>query len=192
MKNRNRDPLYLIAIVGAALLYLGIRSFAPCGNCANDESHPKGGYFVVTRVIDGDTLKLSNGENVRLIGIDTPELHESVKLYRDAAKKGVDVKTIQALGRRSASFTTNLCKDKRVRLEFDVERKDRHKRLLAYVYLDDGTFVNAEILREGYAQAYTIPPNVKHSDYFLRLQNEARSSRRGLWRDKDAFREDGQ
>jgi micrococcal nuclease len=71
---------------------------------------------------------------------------------------------------------------KRVSLEFDVERYDRYGRLLAYVYLKDGTFVNARIVQEGYASLMTYPPNVKYADMFLKLYQQARQDRRGLWK----------
>jgi len=137
--------------------------------------------ILVKRVIDGDTLQLVNGERVRLIGIDTPELHESDKLYRDSLRTKQDARIIQELGRRAYEFTKQLVEGKRVILEFDVEKYDRYKRLLAYVYLKDGTFVNAEIVKQGYASLMTIPPNVKYSDLFLRLYQEARQNLRGLW-----------
>jgi micrococcal nuclease len=137
----------------------------------------------VTRVVDGDTLKLENGERVRLIGIDTPELHESDKLYRDAQRTHQDVQAIKVLGKRAYEFTRNLVEGKRVSLEFDVERTDKYGRLLAYVFLkDDGTFVNAEIVKQGYASLMTYPPNVKYVDLFLKLYQQARQNRRGLWK----------
>ena len=138
--------------------------------------------ILVARVVDGDTLKLENGERVRLIGIDTPEMHESQKLYRDSARTKQDISTIQKLGRRSYEFTKNLVEGKRVSLEFDEEKNDRYGRLLAYVYLKDGTFVNAKIVEEGYASLMTFPPNVKYVDLFLKLHQEARNGRKGLWR----------
>jgi micrococcal nuclease len=136
----------------------------------------------VTRAVDGDTLKLENGERVRLIGIDTPEMHESDKLYRDAQRTHQDIQTIKALGKRAYDFTRSLVEDKRVSLEFDVERHDKYGRLLAYVYLKDGTFVNAEIVKQGYASLMTYPPNLKYADLFLKLYQEARENRRGLWK----------
>ncbi|MFQ5989748.1 MAG: thermonuclease family protein [Candidatus Methylomirabilales bacterium] len=72
--------------------------------------------------------------------------------------------------------------NKTVHLEFDVEQRDRYKRLLAYVYLDDCTFVNAWLVEHGYAQVMTVPPNVKYQDLFLKLQREAREQKRGLWK----------
>ena len=140
--------------------------------------------ILVQRCVDGDTLKLENGERVRLIGMDTPEMHESEKLYRDSRKSGKDIETIKALGRRAAAVTKGLVEGKRVRLEFDVERKDKYGRLLAYVYLKDGTFVNAEIVKEGYASLLTYPPNVRYVEIFKKLYQEARDERRGLWKDE--------
>jgi len=137
--------------------------------------------ILVTRAVDGDTLVLENKERVRLIGIDTPEMHESNKLYRDAQRSGQDVEAIKRLGRQAYEFTKKLVEGKRVRLEFDVERYDKYKRILAYVYLEDGTFVNAKIVEEGYASLMTYPPNVKYADLFLKLYRQARENRRGLW-----------
>ena len=137
--------------------------------------------ILVTRAVDGDTLVLENNERVRLIGIDTPEMHESNKLNRDAQRSGQDVAVIKQLGRRSYEFTKKLVEGKRVRLEFDVERFDKYKRILAYVYLEDGTFVNAKIVQEGYASLMTYPPDVKYADLFLKLYQEARQNQRGLW-----------
>jgi micrococcal nuclease len=138
--------------------------------------------ILVTRAVDGDTLQLQTGERVRLIGIDTPEVHESDKLYRDSQRTKTDIATIQAMGRLSYEFTKKLVEGKRVSLEFDVEKFDRYKRILAYVYLKDGTFVNAEIVKQGYASLMTIPPNVKYAQFLLELYREARENKRGLWK----------
>jgi micrococcal nuclease len=127
----------------------------------------EGGKYFVKRVIDGDTILLATGEKVRYIGIDTPETkHPS---------KGVEF-----YGREAAAFNKQLVEGKWVTLEFDIERRDRYNRLLAYVYAD-GLFVNAALVEEGYAQIYTFPPNVKHAELFIRLQREARADERGLW-----------
>jgi micrococcal nuclease len=136
---------------------------------------------LVKRAVDGDTLLLENGERVRLIGIDTPEMHESNKLDKDARRSGQSRSAIQKLGEQAYEFTKNLVEGQRVSLEFDVERYDRYDRILAYVYLKDGTFVNAEIVRQGYASLMTFPPNVKYADLFLKLYRQARENKRGLW-----------
>lgn len=123
---------------------------------------------VVERVVDGDTVVLVGGEPVRYIGVDTPELHHPRK-------------PVGFYAREAKEFNRRLVEGKKVRLEWDVERRDRYKRLLAYVFLEDGTFVNSELLRQGYAQLLTIPPNVKYVDRFVQMQREAREARRGLW-----------
>jgi micrococcal nuclease len=138
---------------------------------------------LVTRVIDGDTIQLESGERVRLIGIDTPEIHVSDKLHRDSQRSGQDARTIKAMGKKAHEFTKALIEGRRVSLEFDVEKYDIYDRLLAYVYLKDGTFVNAEIVKQGYASLMTFPPNVKYADVFLKFSQEAREQERGLWGD---------
>lgn len=139
----------------------------------------------VVRVIDGDTIqvRLSNTrtERVRFIGIDTPEVYESEKLQRDSRESGRSREEIQALGRLASGFTKKHLDGKDVGLELDVQTRDRYGRLLAYVWLSDGMLFNFLILREGYAQVLTIPPNVKYTELFLACQREAREKRRGLW-----------
>lgn len=63
-----------------------------------------------------------------------------------------------------------------------MQKRDKYGRLLAYVYLEDGTFVNAWLVENGYAMVMTVPPNVKYQELFLKLQREARGARRGLWK----------
>lgn len=179
-----RDYKYLIQIIGlviASVLYFGLRALPQ-----SKASSSKDAFLYVARVVDGDTLKLSNGQKIRLIGVDTPEVHYSDKLLRDAKSSHRDIHAIQGLGRRAAYFTKGLCLGKRVRLEYDVDAIDKYGRVLAYVYLSDGTFINAKILEEGYGKVMTIPPNVKYADYFLRLQKSARSNNKGLWKDENA------
>jgi micrococcal nuclease len=186
MKIYNIIIVVAISMLTAGLLHAGDwdKEYHPSGTVKfgipfGDE----GNYddILVNRVVDGDTLQLETGERVRLIGIDTPELHESSKLQRDAERSGQDKKAIKQLGELAYEFTRKLVEAKQVRLEFDAEKKDKYGRLLAYVYLSDGTFVNAEIVKQGYASLLTIPPNVKYSDLFVKLYKEARENKRGLW-----------
>ena len=139
---------------------------------------------VVVHVVDGDTVDVRLGprvERVRLIGIDAPEAHDSAKLDRDARRSHRSKAAIEAMGRRATEFTARRLGDQTVELEFDVERRDRYGRLLAYLWLPDGTLFNADILREGYAHVLTIPPNVRYAPHFRALQREARATGRGLW-----------
>lgn len=156
----------------------------PQAACANPPQ-PANLQARVVRVIDGDTIqaRLSNArtERVRLIGMDTPEVYESEKLERDSRESGRSREEIQALGRLASGFTKKHLDGKDVGLELDVQMRDRYGRLLAYVWLSDGTLFNFLILREGYAQVLTIPPNVKYTELFLACQREAREKRRGLW-----------
>jgi micrococcal nuclease len=179
IKRKDLKLFHAIVLIAAVLLYAGSKVlFQSPGKIVkthNDET------AFVERVVDGDTLKLSDGRKVRLIGVDTPELHYSDKLLRDSRRTHKDIKEIQAMGRRAAAFIKQLCEGQSVKIEFDVRRSDKYGRILAYIYLKDGAFVNAEILKEGYAQVMTIPPNVKHSDYFLKLERSAREERKGLW-----------
>jgi micrococcal nuclease len=126
----------------------------------------------VVRVVDGDTIKValpSGEERVRYIGIDTPE----------SVKPGSPV---ECFAKRASAFNERLVAGERVRLVRDVEERDRYGRLLAYVYRErDGLFVNAELVRRGYATVATFPPNVAHERDFKRLANRARLSGRGLW-----------
>jgi micrococcal nuclease len=123
-------------------------------------------------VSDGDTVRVrldSGGvERVRYIGIDTPE---TVK--PDAPG--------ECYAERARDFNERLVGDRDVRLELDVEERDRYGRLLAYVYAG-GTFVNAELVRAGYAEPLTVPPNVRHVTDIRRLARDARRDGRGLWR----------
>ena len=125
--------------------------------------------FTVSSVVDGDTIKLSNGETVRLIGVDAPESRNAFK-----KKKAF-------FGDVSKHYLDSLLTGKKVRLEYDITRKDRYGRTLAYVYLEDGTFINEKLVREGYATIMTVPPNVRYADHFFILQQRARDEHCGLW-----------
>lgn len=129
-----------------------------------------GKEYTVTKVIDGDTIQLETGEIVRYIGIDAPELY---------VKNG----GAEFYAKEAAKYNRKLVFLKKVRLEFDVEKKDAHGRLLAYVFVKN-TFVNAELVRLGYARALIKPPNIKYKDMFLAYQQKAMDEERGLWQEK--------
>ena len=110
----------------------------------------------VASVIDGDTVELADGRRVRYIGIDTPE--------RD-----------QPYAADATALNRSLVEGQDVWLETDAQATDQYGRLLAYVWAGD-TFVNLELVRQGYATAYTVPPNVLHADAFVQAEREAREA----------------
>jgi len=144
----------------------------------------------VTRIVDGDTLKvfyLGNEENIRLIGIDAPESRVNKKTKKDAKRSGQEIETIIAMGKRATEYVESLVKPGGlITIEFDVQEKDRYKRLLGYVYLSNGNMLNEEIVKAGYASVMTIPPNVEYKDRFLIAYQEAREDKRGLWEEKES------
>jgi nuclease-like protein len=109
-------------------------------------------------------------EKVRYIGMNAPELHHPTK-------------GVEPLAREAIEANRKLVQGQMVRLELDVQERDRYGRLLAYVYVGNTTMINAELVAQGYAQIMTIPPNVKHQDEFLKLQRQARALQLGLWKD---------
>ena len=131
----------------------------------------------VVDVIDGDTVKLSDGRSLRYIGIDTPEMRR-----RDGEHW---VKEPEPYAQEATEANRRWVEGKRVRLEFDAQSQDRYGRLLAYVYVDD-VFVNRQLLAEGFAQPLTVPPNVRHADEFREIARDARANSRGLWALPDA------
>jgi len=190
MKIRIKNISFLLVLIG--LLYILLFSVTAKENTYDN--------ILVVKVFDGDTILLESGEKVRLIGIDCPEAYESDKLVRDAQRIGQDIKAIIEMGKKATEFTKNLIEGKRIRLELDVERKDKYGRLLAYVFLkapnlriigDTDTakfkngipysFVNADIIVDGFAQPMTILPNIKYAELFQKLYQEARENKRGLW-----------
>ncbi|MBM4264807.1 MAG: nuclease [Deltaproteobacteria bacterium] len=126
----------------------------------------------VVRVVDGDTLVLAPNEKVRLIGVDTPEtVHPN--------------KAVQCFGKDAKAFARALLENQTVRLVFDERytkqnHKDKFGRTLGYVYLADGRMLNAELIRQGYAHAYTRFP-FHYLAEFRDLEREARQSGAGLW-----------
>ncbi len=141
--------------------------------------------YRLIRVVDGDTIIIDyNGshEKIRLIGIDTPEASNNPKTRRDAERSNVDVDSIIEQGKKAAAFVEQILLDNEfVLVEFDVQKRDRYKRLLAYVYLQDGRMLNEIIVRSGYASLMTIPPNVKYKDRFLKAYRAARNEKLGFW-----------
>ena len=177
-----RKPLLALALVAASArgAPVHLEHQAP----ATVQQEP-GGYELgeVTRVVDGDTISVvidkrvegpGAGETetgteykVRLLGIDTPE--------------SVDPRSpVECFGHEASAATEALLDGREVVLIKDVEDVDSFDRLLRYVYVG-AEMANARLVVNGYAHAYTYPPNVRHADLFVQLQREARENERGLW-----------
>lgn len=141
------------------------------------------GPFRVVKVVDGDTVDLEALGRVRLIGIDAPE---SSMNRRTSGPKEV------RLGLRAKAFLTRLLQGRVVWVELDVQERDRYRRVLAYLYLEDpqGDWlhlgrrfrqVNLEMVRAGWAEVYTVPPNVRYAELYLQAAREARARGVGMW-----------
>jgi len=145
------------------------------GLIATTETSAAQTWHTVRWVNDGDTVVLTTGQRVRYIGLNAPEIDHA------------DQKA-QPYGYQARSFNKDLIFSKRIRLEYDDERVDRYGRLLAYVFLEDGSFLNARLLREGMAFYLYHPANIKYDQSLLKAQQEAMELKKGLWRnwrDKD-------
>lgn len=166
MRRRTLTPRRLVVLLIALLAAFGYwkRTDLPGSRTPTSQD---ASLRTVVRVVDGDTLLLDGSERVRLIGVDTPE---SVDPRRP----------VQYFGKEAAAFVRRIAEGRRVRLEFGGESRDRYGRTLAFVYLEDGTFLNAEIIRQGYGHAFTRYP-FRYADEFRAHEREAREQRRGLW-----------
>ena len=146
------------------LLILLVLLLASCGPSEPTRTGT-GEYARVTFVVDGDTVELTDGRRVRYIGVNTPE-------------------TGQPYAVNAKALNESLVTGQEVWLETDTQENDVYGRLLAYVWVGDA-LVNLELVRQGYANAYTIPPNVRHTDTFARAEQEAREAERGMWTPAD-------
>ena len=171
----------LLFIVFIYFLFFYLTAFASENSKKTIERH----LYRVVRVIDGDTIKLDNGQHVRLIGIDTPELKDGPKLQRDLKQRHLTKKVELARGKKSYQFVKRLLEGKKVSLKFDARKFDDYQRLLAYVYLADGQFVNALIMKAGYAYPVFIKPDIKYSQLFKQLYSQAKENHWGLWQKGD-------
>lgn len=182
---RKRIISALAAMLAAAVIAM---SFAGCDEALLEEllsyeeesasmvtenpNEGRDGPYEVLKVVDGDTIKLSiDGEkkNVRLIGIDTPE-----SVHPDADKNVPE-------GKLASDHTKELVGDSELYIEYGTEPQDRYGRPLCYVYLPDGTMLNEQILRDGYAKVLIVGKNKEYKEKFYEIQDEAKAEGRGLW-----------
>lgn len=149
----------------------------PVDSDAEDQSNPASAWesVLVKEVVDGDTITLTDGRRVRLIGINAPETRNGDEIY----------------GKEAAQALTALIKNKVVFLEKDISETDQYGRTLRYVWLERKNpkesstvrewMVNGILLDQGYAQPYTFPPDIKYVDWFITFAREAHTQGRGLW-----------
>ena len=158
------DKKWMSWFGGAALA--GLLFLNPAAAGSQNQSQGTVGW-----VVDGDTFQLDTGEKIRLIGIDTPE-YQPWKHRADF------------YGKEAFLYAKSLLKNKKVRLEKDAEEKDKYGRTLAYVYLEDGTFVNRLLVTEGYARARNYPPDSRYQKTLKEAEEEAKGLKKGLWAGK--------
>jgi micrococcal nuclease len=161
--------LYHILYVRIVFVVFLFSAFSETG-LAQSKTSP----VLVTKVSDGDTFWVTypsgKEEKIRLIGIDTPEARKTGRT------------DVEFFGKEASAYAKSLLLNKRVRLEFDVQKVDRYKRTLAYAYLESGEMINSLLVKQGYARVATYPPNVRYQELFQKLEREARNARRGLWK----------
>ncbi len=171
--NKRRTKRVVTLLVGIATITLAYAQqhniIKPAAKVA-EQNQP--GLYKVIEFVDGDTIAVEmdgTKEKVRLIGVDTPETHDPRK-------------AVQCFGQAAADFTKRTIGSNRVRLEADQQNtnRDRYSRLLRYVYLPEGTLLNAELIKQGYGFAYTHFPFTK-LDEFRAYEKTARESNKGLW-----------
>jgi micrococcal nuclease len=181
----HREPITLRqAILLFALIIVSVILTFPALASASSNSGDRETDKVI-QVVDGDTLAIQrNGrtEKIRLIGIDAPESSINNKTKKDASRGNGDLDTITKMGKEATRFVRKIVKPgDSVTIEYDKQTRDKYGRLLGYVYLSNGKMLNEEIVKAGYANLLTYPPNVKYQDRFLKAYREARESSRGLW-----------
>ena len=125
-------------------------------------------WHTVKQVYDGDTVVLKNGWKIHYVGINAPEI-------------GHADQNAEPFAHTAKQFNAKLVLFQKVRFEFGKERYDQYGRLLAYVFLEEGTFVNKALLERGYAHVLPRTPNGKYEDEFLTVQRNAMSAGKGIW-----------
>ncbi len=126
--------------------------------------------YLVTKVIDGDTIDIDTGERVRLICIDTPEYYDEG--YEEAKE-----------------YLEDLILNKKVKLEKDISETDKYGRILRHIYLEDGTFVNELMVKQGYAEAYWYEPDTTLCPTIQKAEDYAKDHELGIWEEEEKEKE---
>jgi micrococcal nuclease len=163
------------------LIYLTIVLLAALAACSSGSGSDKiknhqnlKEFYSIKKFVDGDTYWIDDGSEdgvkIRLIGIDAPEPRNYFKLKEEP------------FGKESSRYIKELIYDQKVRVELDIQERDRYGRVLAYCYLPDGRMVNEEMVKAGFAMVMTVPPNLKYQEKFLTAQQYARENKMGMWK----------
>lgn len=164
MTNKQLMFIFLVSFVVISLLSGCIALNSPEAKKTDDNN-----AVYIEKVIDGDSLEANikgKREQIRLIGIDAPELRQKY------------------WGKRSKKFLQDMISASgwQAHIEYDVDRRDKYDRILAYLWSRDNRLINEEMLSNGYAVVYTFPPNIKHADRLMAAQVIARENKRGIWK----------
>jgi len=125
-------------------------------------------YYQVKKVYDGDTILLTNGKKIRFLGINTPEVEGRNK-------------SEQAGGEEAKYWLKRRLRNRKVRLEVDVEKKDKYGRLLAHIFTEDKQHINLELVQQGLASVSIYPPNLKYTQQLLKAEQQAEQNQLGIW-----------
>ncbi len=170
----------------AAALLLALASPEPTGSpsaCAHPGRPETLLVGRVVRVVDADTIRVwldAREERVRLAGLDAPERFPGPRLYQQARQLGLPPDVLRRWASAGYAFARRHLAGQRVGLELDVQERDEFDRLLAYVWVARVLF-NLELVREGYAWSYPVPPNLRYAELLAACQRQAQQARRGLW-----------
>lgn len=162
--------LLLLAFLSFLVITQGLQKNDPEVIGVKSDENIEEGYYKVTEVVDGDTIKIEKIGTVRAIGIDTPETVDPRK-------------EVECFGIEASNKAKDLLEGKNVRLEFDSSQGevDRYGRILAYIYLEDGRMFNEIMIKEGYAHEYTYSTKYKYQTTFKNAEEFAKELELGLW-----------
>ena len=169
--------IYSILLL-SLFLFVSTAVFTCVGNAAFEEEAEN--VFAVDRVIDGDTIRLANRRKVRLLGVKAPELHDVGRIAEEASRYRVDMKLIRKRGEQAYKFLNDSIGKGKVRLAYDWVKRDDEGLTLAYVYLEDGSLLNAAVLSKGLAYFDDRYP-FQHQGDFEVLEEDARQKGLGVW-----------
>jgi len=193
-----------VKILSLLVVFFSINSFAYARNNKNLNFYNKKDLFTnqrinfsdrtqyyglnVKEVIDGNVLRLSSGQVFRLLGVDVPSVQQSGKFYNESKDLKIPIEVLSVMAKEALLFTKKLVEKKKINIEFDTQHYDLYGVLIGYVYLDekddadDGIFVNAEIIKNGYSHYVDTAPNVRYIELFKQLHQQAKEKARGLWK----------